>query len=85
MFVLNCESKGLLEVNKQDDYYDFSLRKKCAWISKNNLKQGKFGQDSRKTYNHINDLFTLLKAGDSKIGVHGFGEEPFEIGSEEFL
>lgn len=83
MFVLNCESKGLLEVNKQDDYYDFSLRKMCMDI-KEQFEAGKTWSGQPKTYNHINDLFTLLKAGDSKIGVHGFGEEPFEIGSEEF-
>lgn len=83
MFVLNCESKGLLEVNKQDDYYAFSLRKMCMEI-KEQFESGKNWSRQPKTYNQINDLFTLLKMGDSKIGVHGFGEEPFEIGSEEF-
>lgn len=83
MFVLNCESKGLLEVNKQDDYYEFSLRKICMDI-KDQFEAKKTWSGQPKTYNHINDLFVLLKAGDSRIGVHGFGEEPFEIGSEEF-
>lgn len=83
MFVLNCESKGLLEVNKQDDYYEFSLRKMCMDI-KEQFEAKKTWSGQPKTYNHINDLFVLLKAGDSRIGVHGFGEEPFEIGSEEF-
>lgn len=83
MFVLNCESKGLLEVNKQDDYYEFSLRKICMEI-KEQFEAKKTWSGQPKTYNHINDLFVLLKAGDSRIGVHGFGEEPFEIGSEDF-
>jgi methylase of polypeptide subunit release factors len=83
MFVLNCESKGLLEVNKQDDYYDSSLRKKCFEI-KEQLEQGKNWSQQARTYNYILELFDLLKTGDSKIGVHGFGSEPFEIGSQEF-
>lgn len=80
MFVLNCESKGLLEVNKQDDYYEFSLRKRCFEI-KEQLEQGKNWSSQPKSYNYINDLFNLLKVGDQKIGVHGFGKEPFEIGN----
>ncbi len=83
MFVLNCESKGLLEVNKQDDYYDFSLRKKCFEI-KEQREQGKNWSQQPHTYNYIEDLFNLLKKGDERIGVHGFGDEPFEIGSSEF-
>jgi hypothetical protein len=83
MFVLNCESKGLLEVNKQDDYYEFSLRKKCMEI-KGQYEEGKNWSSQSRTYNYINDLFELLKYGDEKIGVHGFGQEPFEIGSEDF-
>ena len=83
MFVLNCESKGLLEVNKQDDYYEFSLRKKCIEI-KEQHDQGKNWSNQPRTYNYINDLFNLLKNGDSSIGVHGFGNEPFEIGSDKF-
>jgi hypothetical protein len=83
MFVLNCESKGLLEVNKQDDYYEFSLRKKSLEL-KEQLEQGKKWSLQPKTYNYILDLFELLKKGDSNIGVHGFGSGPFEIGSNEF-
>lgn len=83
MFVLNCESKGLLEVNKQDDYYEFSLRKICLEI-KGQSEQGKNWSSQSRTYNFIRDLFELLKFGDNKIGVHGFGEEPFEIGGTEF-
>ena len=84
MFVLNCESKGLLEVNKQDDYYEFSLRKRCLEI-KEQLEQGKNWSSQPKSYNYINDLFDLLKTGDQKIGVHGFGNEPFEIGNLNFF
>ena len=76
IFILNCESKGLLEVNKQDDYYEFSLRKKCIEL-KDQLEDGKNWSDQNRTYNSILDLFELLKNGDSKIGVHGFGNEPF--------
>jgi methylase of polypeptide subunit release factors len=83
MFVLNCESKGLLEVNKQDDYYESSLRKKCLEI-KEQKDQGKNWSSQPRSYNYILDLFDLLKKGDQKIGVHGFGNEPFEMGSSEF-
>lgn len=83
MFVLNCESKGLLEVNKQDDYYEFSLRKKCLEL-KEQLESGKNWSSQPRTYNFVNDLFTLLNTGDEKIGVHGFGNEPFEIGTSGF-
>ena len=31
IFILNCESKRILDVDKQDDYYEYSLRKN-AWI-----------------------------------------------------
>lgn len=84
MFVLNCESKGLLEVNKQDDYYEFSLRKICLEI-KEQSQQGKNWSNQSRTYNYIRDLFELLKFGDDRIGVHGFGEEPFEVGGTEFF
>lgn len=83
MFVLNCESKGLLEVNKQDDYYESSLRKKCMEI-KEQFEENKNWSQQPRTYNYISDLFELLKNGDKSIGVHGFGSEPFEIGSEQF-
>ena len=83
MFILNCESKGLLEVNKQDDYYEFSLRKRCLEL-KEQLESGKNWSSQPRTYNLINDLFELLKTGDQKIGVYGFGNEPFEIGSLGF-
>ncbi|MBT4791829.1 MAG: N-6 DNA methylase [Halobacteriovoraceae bacterium] len=83
MFVLNCESKGLLEVNKQDDYYESSLRKKCFEI-KEQFESGKNWSHQPRTYNYINDLFNLLKTGDESIGVHRFGNEPFEVGSDEF-
>lgn len=83
MFVLNCESKGLLEVNKQDDYYEYSLRKKCLEI-KSQFEEGKVWSGQPATYNYISTLFKLLKDGDEKIGVHGFGKEPFEIGSLKF-
>lgn len=83
MFILNCESKGLLEVNKQDDYYESSLRKKCIEI-KEQKEQGKNWSTQPRTYNFIVDLFNLLNTGDERIGVHGFGAEPFEIGSSNF-
>ncbi|NOT79383.1 MAG: N-6 DNA methylase [Bacteriovoracaceae bacterium] len=83
MFVLNCESKGLLEVNKQDDYYEYSLRKKCFDI-KEQFEEGKTWSKQPATYNYISTLYKLLKEGDKSIGVHGFGKEPFEIGSQKF-
>jgi Alw26I/Eco31I/Esp3I family type II restriction m6 adenine DNA methyltransferase len=83
MFVLNCESKGLLEVNKQDDYYEFSLRRKCLEI-KEQFEEGKNWSYIPRSYNYIMDLFELLKYGDEKIGVHGFGNEVFEAGSDEY-
>ncbi len=83
MFVLNCESKALLEVNKQDDYYELSLRKKCIELKKQ-YEEGKKWSNQKSTYSYINDLFDLLKNGDELIGVHGFGSEPFAVGKEEF-
>lgn len=84
MFILNCESKGLLEVNKQDDYYEFSLRKKCMELKEQAELRRNWSSQPR-TYNFIKDLFELLKSGDQKIGVHGFGNEPFDIGSTSFF
>lgn len=83
MFVLNCESKGLLEVGMQDDYYEYSLRKKCLEI-KEQYERNKNWSEHASTYHYINDLFEVLKTGSEKIGVHGFGEEPFENGVPGF-
>ncbi|MCY4524182.1 MAG: hypothetical protein OXB84_05540, partial [Halobacteriovoraceae bacterium] len=83
MFVLNCESKGLLEVDKQDDYYENSLRKKCLDI-KRQCEEGKSWSKEPLTYNYINGLFKILKDGDANIGVYGFGEGPFDVGCDSF-
>lgn len=84
MFVLNCESRGLLEVNKQDDYYEYSVRKLCFQL-KEQLESGKNWSNQPGTYNYIMNLFNLLREGDASIGVHGFGSEPFSIGTKQIF
>ena len=83
MFVLNCESRGLLCVDKTCDYYIYSLRKKCVDIKEQSERGQKWSSQAR-TYRFMKDLFELLKNGDKRIGVHGFGKEPFEIKSDRF-
>lgn len=84
LFVLNCESKGLLEVNKQDAYYNQgALRKKCIEI-KEQWEANTTWSNQPRTYNYIQDLFNLLEQGDSSIGVHGFGNEVFSSGNPNF-
>ena len=84
MFILNCESKGLLEVGKQDDYYlNGSLRKKCMDL-KEQWESGVNWSSSFSTYNYINDLFKLLEDGDERIGVHSFGKDVFSSGRKSF-
>lgn len=84
MFVLNCESKGLLRVDKQADYLESSLRKLCIDLKKQ-CEEGKNWSSQGKSYNYVNELFELIKNGDEKIGVHGFGDEPFEKGASTFF
>ena len=83
IFVLNCESKGLLEITKQDDYYEYSLRKKCLDI-RERYETGKNWSGQSRTYDYVLYLFDLLKNGDKNIGVYGFGNEPFDAGCEKF-
>lgn len=83
MFVLNCEAKGLLNVHKQSDYYAFSLRALCSRI-KQEFEANQTWSNRHLSYNHINELFELLKRGDERIGIHGFGQEVFSSGDEKF-
>ena len=83
LFVLNSESKGLLCVNITCDYYIYSLRKKCLEI-KNEFEEGRQWLNQARTYDYINKLFDILKRGSKEIGVHGFGNDPFEIGKSEY-
>jgi type I restriction-modification system DNA methylase subunit len=83
MFILNCEAKGLLNVDKQSHYYVHSLRNICFQIkgeSDSNISWS--GQP--RSYNHISMLFSLLEKGDSNIGIHGFGDEIFANGNRKF-
>lgn len=84
MFILNCESKGLLAVDKTSDYYEYSLRKMIT-----NLKAQYDGNQSwssqARTYGQISSLFELLASGDERIGVHGFGNGIFASGDRKFF
>ena len=83
MFILNCESKGLLAVDKTSDYFEYSLRKLIT-----NLKAQYNGSQNwaaqTRSYGLIDDLFDMLAKGDSRIGVHGFGTEVFSSGERSF-
>lgn len=83
MFVLNCEAKGLLRVDKQSDYYSYSLRSLCVRL-KEEFEAGRGWSEQPRTYNYIQDLFRLLRDGDNKIGIHGFGNEIFSSGDPAF-
>jgi hypothetical protein len=83
MFILNCEARGLLQVDKQEHYYTASLRTLCIRIRQEFLANQAWSR-LRNSYNHISELFELLKSGDPKIGIHGFGEEVFAAGDSEF-
>ncbi|RDB35036.1 MAG: hypothetical protein DCC88_12260 [Spirobacillus cienkowskii] len=84
MFILNCESKNLLNVHKQEAYYKYSLRKICNDIKtekNSNTKWGMLGN----TYSQILNLFKLLAEGDESIGIHGFGYDACNSNCNEFL
>lgn len=83
MFVLNCESKGLLAVDKTSDYYQYSLRKHIKSLKEQYDSSQNWSSQSR-TYSLIQDLFDLLAKGDDRIGVHGFGHEVFSSGDKSF-
>ena len=84
MFILNCEAKGLLNVDKQSDYYVHSLRNLCFQI-KNESESNMSWSNMPRSFNHISLLFSLLEKGDATIGIHGFGEEVFAIGKTKFF
>ena len=83
MFVLNCESKGLLAVDRTSDYYEYSLRKLITGL-KEQFDGSQNWSAQNRTYALINDLFDLLAKGDQRIGVFGFGEEVFASGDKKF-
>lgn len=84
LFILNCESKELLEVNKQDDYYlNGSLRKKVLEL-KDQWEEGVNWSSQPNTYEYVLRLFRTLEKGDSRIGVHSFGKEVFSSGRAAF-
>lgn len=88
IFILNCEDREILEVNKTDDYFkDYSLRKKCIDIKneKDNGDHITWSKNSSSLYNSINSLFNALKEGTARhIGVQKFNGDIFQSGSAEF-
>lgn len=76
MFVLNCEAKGLFNVDKQSNYYVHSLRSLCMQVKSEHDSNVSWSNLPR-SFNHINMLFGLLASGDEKLGIHGFGKEIF--------
>jgi type I restriction-modification system DNA methylase subunit len=83
MFILNCEAKGLLNVDKQSHYYVHSLRNLSFQI-KNESESNISWSNQPRSYSHISMLFSLLEKGDSTIGIHGFGDEIFSNGNKRF-
>jgi len=85
MFILNSESRNLLEVGKLDYYYNSgSLRKKCLDLKEQYDNEQPWSYQTTSTYSEINNLFKLISKGDERIGVHGFGEEVFASGRKSF-
>lgn len=78
MFILNCEAKGLFNIDRQIDYYSYSLNSICTRI-RDEHRSGSSWANLPKTFSQLLLLFNLLENGDSKIGVHGFGKEAFSI------
>jgi len=76
LFILNCEAKGLLRVEKQSDYYVYSLRNLCLQL-KSEFESNTKWSSQPKSYNYITGLFSLLENGDGTIGIYGFGKELF--------
>lgn len=83
IFILNCEAKGLLNVNRQSDYFTYSLRSLCMKL-RGELSQNAKWSNQSVSYGYIKSLFKLLAVGDSAIGIHGFGNEVFESGKKAF-
>lgn len=85
MFVLNAEAKGLLKIDRQNDYYIYSLRAVTADL-KDQYERGVKWSTIKKTYVHLfNVLFPLLKNGDKSIGIFGFGQEIFSGIDQDFF
>ncbi len=85
LFILNCESKGLLGTISIDTYQKrYSLRKLCFDI-KGILESGDgFSETITSFADRMNTIFSLLKRGDSSLEIHGFGDEVFEQGESFF-
>lgn len=84
MFVLNCESKNLLAVDQQANYYEHSLRKIVTDL-KAQFESRKAWSNQSRTYGILAQLFELLAEGDERLGVHGFGRDVFSSGNPEFF
>ncbi|MBK9038951.1 MAG: N-6 DNA methylase [Bdellovibrionales bacterium] len=76
MFILNCESKRLLDVNELSAYFPHSLRRISIDI-KRDFEIGRKPGSTARTFHDVVNLFGILKSGDERIGIHGFGEEVF--------
>ncbi|HXH32216.1 MAG TPA: N-6 DNA methylase [Bacteriovoracaceae bacterium] len=84
MFILNSESKALLNVSNTSDYYPYSLRKICMELLDEFKNKTNWGNGS-KTYLLLNNLFQQLAKGDEDIGIHAFGYDIFASGSKGFF
>lgn len=67
MFILNCEARELLSVDKQDDYYSLSLRALCYRLREENDRNQKWSGQPR-SYNCISDLlrFSRMEMNESE-------------------
>ena len=77
LFVLNCESKGLLNTDRTLDYYPYSLRKLITSLKKQYENSINWSNKSTKTFGEILQTFKIIEKGDERIGVHGMGSELF--------
>ena len=83
IFVLNCESKGLLDVNDVSDYYPNSLRSIVTRLKAEFERNTQWSKSSR-VYDQINTLMRMITDGDTSVGVVGFGPEFLNAGDRDF-
>jgi type I restriction-modification system DNA methylase subunit len=84
LFVLNCESRGILNVNDSANYFPHSLRA-IAYRLKDEFERNVSWSNRPKVYNDISELFSLIESGDHSIEVFSFGKDLFDSGKREFF
>ncbi|PIR22241.1 MAG: hypothetical protein COV44_08940 [Deltaproteobacteria bacterium CG11_big_fil_rev_8_21_14_0_20_45_16] len=84
LFILNCESKNILDVNDYTKYGPYSLRTLILKL-KSQFESDADWSGLSTSYDFVKSLMRIIRDGDKRIGIKGFGQELFSVGDETFF